>query len=48
VRSAVRALELVELTVELSGTGLVTAQTPTAGQVVPRGSTVRLTLSPPG
>lgn len=47
-RSAVRALELVELTVELSGTGLVTSQTPSPGQVVPRGSTVRLTLSPPG
>jgi cell division protein FtsI (penicillin-binding protein 3) len=47
-RSAVRALEQLELVTEVRGSGRVTAQTPPPGQVVPRGSTVRLTLSPPG
>ncbi|HET7752784.1 MAG TPA: penicillin-binding protein [Anaeromyxobacteraceae bacterium] len=47
-RSAVRALEQAELVVEVRGSGRVTAQAPHPGQVVPRGTTVRLTLSPPG
>jgi len=47
-RSAVRALEEAELVAEVRGSGRVTAQTPRPGEVVTRGSTVRLTLSPPG
>jgi cell division protein FtsI (penicillin-binding protein 3) len=45
-RSALRALEAVELTVELQGTGRVASQAPLPGQVVEPGSRVRLVLTP--
>jgi cell division protein FtsI (penicillin-binding protein 3) len=47
-RSALRTLEQAELACEVVGTGRVAAQAPRAGQVVPRGTTVRVTLAPPG
>jgi cell division protein FtsI (penicillin-binding protein 3) len=47
-RSALRTLEQAELLGEVVGTGRVASQVPRPGQVVPRGSTVRVTLAPPG
>ena len=47
-RAVLRTLEQAELACEVAGTGRVASQTPRAGQVVPRGSTVRVTLAPPG
>lgn len=47
-RSALRTLEQAELACEVVGTGRVASQTPRPGQVVPRGTTVRVTLAPPG
>ena len=46
-RSALRALEAVELVGELRGSGRVTSQSPRPGQVVERGGRVRLVLAPP-
>jgi cell division protein FtsI (penicillin-binding protein 3) len=47
-RSAVRTLEERDLLVEVAGTGRVVSQAPRPGEVVPKGSTVRVTLAPPG
>lgn len=46
-RAAVSAARKAELDVRLSGTGLVSAQQPNAGEVVARGTVLTLTLSPP-
>jgi len=46
-RVALRRLEEIELTGEVTGSGRVTAQSPRAGQVVERGARVRLVLAPP-
>jgi cell division protein FtsI (penicillin-binding protein 3) len=46
-RVALRRLEEVELTGEVTGSGRVTGQSPRAGQVVERGARVRLVLAPP-
>jgi cell division protein FtsI (penicillin-binding protein 3) len=47
-RPALRALEQAELAAEVVGTGRVASQAPPPGQVVPRGTTVRVLLAPPG
>ena len=47
-RSALRRLESADLAGDLRGTGRVTGQIPRAGEVVERGTRVRLTLAPPG
>jgi len=47
-RSAIRTLERAELLGEVAGTGKVSQQSPRPGQVVPRGTVVRITLAPPG
>jgi cell division protein FtsI (penicillin-binding protein 3) len=47
-RPALRALERAELAAEVAGSGRVASQAPAAGQVVPRGTTVRVVLAPPG
>jgi cell division protein FtsI (penicillin-binding protein 3) len=47
-RSALRRLESADLAGDLRGTGRVTGQVPRAGEVVQRGTRVRLTLAPPG
>jgi len=47
-RAALRLLEACDLVAELRGSGRVTGQAPRAGQVVARGSRVRLVLGPPG
>ena len=47
-RSALRRLESADLAGDLRGTGRVTGQVPRAGEVVERGTRVRLTLAPPG
>ena len=47
-RSALRKLESADLAGDLRGTGRVTGQVPRAGEVVERGTRVRLTLAPPG
>jgi cell division protein FtsI (penicillin-binding protein 3) len=47
-RSALRRLESADLAGDLRGTGRVTAQVPRAGEVVERGTRIRLTLAPPG
>jgi cell division protein FtsI (penicillin-binding protein 3) len=46
-RVALRRLEEIELTGEVTGSGRVTAQSPRPGQVVERGARVRLVLAPP-
>jgi cell division protein FtsI (penicillin-binding protein 3) len=46
-RAALRALEAVDLVGEVKGSGRVTAQSPRPGEVVERGSRVRLVLAPP-
>jgi cell division protein FtsI (penicillin-binding protein 3) len=46
-RVALRRLEEVELTGEVTGSGRVTGQSPRPGQVVERGARVRLVLAPP-
>ncbi len=48
VRSALRLLEASDLSGEVRGTGRVSGQLPRPGQIVSRGSRVRLTLAPPG
>jgi cell division protein FtsI (penicillin-binding protein 3) len=46
-RSALRALEALELTGEIRGSGRVASQSPRPGQVVERGASVQLVLAPP-
>jgi len=46
-RSALRALEALELVGEVKGSGRVASQSPRPGQVVERGARVRLVLTPP-
>ncbi len=46
-RSALRALEEIELVGEVKGSGRVASQSPRPGQVVERGARVRLVLTPP-
>jgi len=47
-RAALRRLESADLAGDVRGSGRVTAQVPRAGEVVRRGTRVRLTLAPPG
>jgi len=47
-RAALRLLEASDLAGDVRGTGRVAGQLPRPGQVVERGSRVRLTLAPPG
>jgi cell division protein FtsI (penicillin-binding protein 3) len=47
-RAALRRLELADLAGDIRGSGRVTGQVPRAGEVVKRGTRVRLTLAPPG
>ncbi|HZZ83836.1 MAG TPA: penicillin-binding protein [Anaeromyxobacteraceae bacterium] len=47
-RAALKALEQAELMGELAGSGRVASQTPRPGEVVDRGTRVRLHLAPPG
>ncbi|HVP66103.1 MAG TPA: penicillin-binding protein [Anaeromyxobacteraceae bacterium] len=47
-RAALRLLEATDLDADVRGTGRVVAQVPRAGNVVGRGSRVRLVLAPPG
>jgi cell division protein FtsI (penicillin-binding protein 3) len=47
-RTAVRALEAVDLSAELAGSGRVVRQFPPPGRVVARGTRVRMTLQPAG
>jgi len=47
-RSALRRLESADLAGDLRGTGRVTGQVPRAGELVERGTRIRLTLVPPG
>ncbi len=47
-RSAIRALETLDLAAELDGTGRVVGQTPPPGRAGDRGTRVRMTLAPPG
>jgi cell division protein FtsI (penicillin-binding protein 3) len=47
-RAALRLLEACDLAADVRGTGRVTGQAPRPGQVVARGSRVRLVLAPPG
>jgi cell division protein FtsI (penicillin-binding protein 3) len=47
-RAALRRLEAADLGGDLRGSGRVTGQAPRAGEVVRRGTRVRLTLAPPG
>ena len=47
-RAALRRLESADLAGDVRGSGRVTAQVPRAGEVVKRGTRVRLTLAPPG
>jgi cell division protein FtsI (penicillin-binding protein 3) len=46
-RSALVALREATLDIELSGSGLVVAQSPAAGDIVPDGALVRVQLAPP-
>ncbi|HEU4385954.1 MAG TPA: penicillin-binding transpeptidase domain-containing protein [Anaeromyxobacteraceae bacterium] len=46
-RTALRALEAVDLGADLEGSGRVTRQSPRPGEVVERGARVQLTLAPP-
>ena len=47
-RAALRRLESADLAGDVRGSGRVTGQVPRAGEVVKRGTRVRLTLAPPG
>ena len=47
-RAALRRLESADLAGDNRGSGRVTGQAPRAGEVVKRGTRVRLTLAPPG
>ena len=47
-RAAVRALEALDLSPELAGSGRVVRQSPPPGRVVARGTRVRMTLQPAG
>ena len=47
-RAALRRLESSDLSGDVRGSGRVTAQVPRAGELVKRGTRVRLTLAPPG
>jgi cell division protein FtsI (penicillin-binding protein 3) len=47
-RAAVRALEAVDLSPDLAGSGRVVGQSPPPGRVVARGTRVRMTLQPAG
>jgi cell division protein FtsI (penicillin-binding protein 3) len=47
-RAAVRALEAVDLSADLAGSGRVVRQSPPPGRVVARGTRVRMTLQPAG
>jgi cell division protein FtsI (penicillin-binding protein 3) len=47
-RAALRKLESSDLAGDVRGSGRVTAQVPRAGEVVKRGTRVRVTLAPPG
>ena len=47
-RTAIRLLEAQGLLADVTGSGRVKEQSPTAGRMVDRGSRVRLTLAPPG
>jgi cell division protein FtsI (penicillin-binding protein 3) len=47
-RTAIRALEALDLGAELVGTGRVVSQVPAPGRVVDRGVRIRITLAPPG
>ncbi len=47
-RSAIRALEALDLGAELTGSGRVVLQAPPPGRVVERGARVKITLAPPG
>ncbi|HEX9051232.1 MAG TPA: penicillin-binding protein, partial [Anaeromyxobacter sp.] len=47
-RAAVRALEALDLSPDLAGSGRVVGQSPPAGRVVARGTRVRMTLQPAG
>jgi cell division protein FtsI (penicillin-binding protein 3) len=47
-RAAVRALEAVDLSADLAGSGRVVGQSPPPGRVVARGTRVRMTLRPAG
>jgi cell division protein FtsI (penicillin-binding protein 3) len=47
-RAALRRLESSDLAGDVRGSGRVTGQVPRAGEVVKRGTRVRLTLAPPG
>ncbi len=46
-RSALRALEALDLGADLDGSGRVSRQSPRPGEVVERGARVQLTLAPP-
>lgn len=46
-RRALVTLARAELLVDIEGSGIVVSQSPSAGDVVARGSTVRIVLSPP-
>jgi beta-lactam-binding protein with PASTA domain len=47
-RAALRKLESSDLAGDVRGSGRVTTQVPRAGEVVKRGTRVRVTLAPPG
>jgi cell division protein FtsI (penicillin-binding protein 3) len=47
-RSAIRALERLDLAAEMDGSGRVVSQTPAAGRVVEPGTRVRMRLAPAG
>ncbi len=47
-RAAIRALESLDLSGEIAGSGKVVAQSPAPGKVVSRGTRVRMTLAPAG
>ncbi len=47
-RNAIRALEALDLSAELRGSGRVVDQSPPPGRAVDRGTRVRMTLAPPG
>ncbi|HET8538335.1 MAG TPA: penicillin-binding protein [Anaeromyxobacter sp.] len=47
-RAAVRALEALDLSADLAGSGRVVRQSPPPGRVVARGTRVRMTLQPAG
>ncbi|HET7824632.1 MAG TPA: penicillin-binding protein [Anaeromyxobacter sp.] len=47
-RAAIRALEALDLSPDLDGSGRVVGQVPAAGRVVARGTRVRMTLRPAG